>query len=201
MKDLQQLQKEIADWSVKTFGDNSHNLSKANGFPMGSQNALTGIVEEVGELNGATICKHQGRKGFGDQNKFASFRNDAIADIMIFLCDYAAREGVDLLTVLNETWDKIVSKRTLENWEEHSHEIPKSIPVSIQNIKKEEDDKFLKIVTQPIKSQTGQGWAESILPPIDKTTEPSPVPKVYCRKSAQDWCDELFTLISQIRDR
>lgn len=119
MKELQELQREIGEWSQQQFGDN---VSKWTGQKMFSQNALTGLVEEVGELNHVTICRHQGRRGYNERQKYEKDRNDAVADIMIFLCDYAQREGIDLLKVLNDTWNKVVSKRTVENWEQHSHE-------------------------------------------------------------------------------
>lgn len=124
LKSLQEIQKEIGEWSRKQFGNN---VSKRTGDCLFSQNALTGIVEEVGELNHVTICMHQGRRGYDPTTdegraKYNADRNDALADILVFMCDYAYREDVDLLTVLNETWDKVVSKRTVANWEEHSHE-------------------------------------------------------------------------------
>lgn len=127
LKDLQTLQREVADWSRENFGDN---VSKWTGQKLFSQNALTGLVEEVGDLNGITIQYHQGRRGYDPtteegQKKYVSNRNDAIADIMIFLMDYCDREGVDLLTVVNDTWTNIVSKRnakTRASWEKHSHD-------------------------------------------------------------------------------
>lgn len=135
MKDLQHLQREIGEWSEKQFGDNNNNCSKLTGYPMGSANALTGMIEELGELNHTTICYHQGRRGYDSNTedgvaKYKSDRDDALADLMIFMCDYAYREGTDLLTILNQTWDKVVSKRTVQNWEEHTHEVK---PVKAKN--------------------------------------------------------------------
>lgn len=144
MKQLQQLQREIGKWSQDQFGDN---ISKATGYPLGSQNALTGIVEEVGELNHVTICHHQGRRGYDNSIKYKADRDDALADILIFMCDYAEREGTDLLTLLNQTWDKVVSKRTTENWDQHTHQAPVGATISEQRMREEME-------------QTGAGWAE-----------------------------------------
>lgn len=178
LKDLQTLQREIGRWSQEQFGNN---VSKVTGFPMGSQNALTGIVEEVGELNHVTICRNQGRRGYDDTAKYERDRNDALADILVFMCDYAEREGVDLLTILNDTWNKVVSKRTVANWEDHTHE-PSPSPAS--GIHDDEPfpinpaDFYTEI--SPIEEQTGQGWAEpreeveSLIPkiiPIDRGTD------------------------------
>lgn len=121
-KGLRQIQDEIHEWSLEQFGKD--NISKVTGLPQYSQCALTGLVEEVGELNGITIKSHQGRRGYDDKEKFKKDQIDAVADIMIFLCDYSAREGIDILEVLNNTWNNIVSKRTTktrEDWEKHTH--------------------------------------------------------------------------------
>lgn len=118
-KSLQDIQTEIGEWSYKTFGDN---VSKTTGQKLYSQNALTGLVEEVGELNRCVICRHQGRRGYDNEEKYRVDVSDALADILIFLCDFAYREGFNLQSILNTTWNNIVSKRTLDNWEQHTHE-------------------------------------------------------------------------------
>ena len=122
MKTLQEIQKEVYDWSVKTFGDINNNISLETGVPCGSWNALFGLMEELGELARTHICANQGRKGYDDEAKRRRDRIDAACDAMIFLCDYAAREGFDLQEELHRTWTEIVSKRTLQNWEQHNHE-------------------------------------------------------------------------------
>lgn len=144
MKQLQQLQNEIGQWSQDQFGEN---VSRVSGFPLGSQNALTGIVEEVGELNHVTICHHQGRRGYDDPAKYKADRDDALADILIFMCDYAHRERTDLLTLLNQTWDKVVSKRTVGDWDQHTHQSTDGATISERRMKEE-------------MNQTGAGWAE-----------------------------------------
>lgn len=129
-KSLREIQKEVGEWSVKTFG--SESVSKFTGQKLYSQNALTGLVEEVGELNHVTICMHQGRRGYDPTTpagleQYVIDRNDAVADILIFLCDYAHREGIDLQKLLNDTWTEIVRHRTVENWAEHTHK-PSATP-------------------------------------------------------------------------
>lgn len=163
MKQLQQIQQEIGQWSHEQFGES---VSNVTGFPLGSQNALTGIVEEVGELNHVTICAHQGRRGYDDPEKYKADRDDALADILIFMCDYAYREGTDLLTLLNRTWDNVVSKRTVGDWDRHTHEQPQSV------VNDNDGDEVIwrpeangaTISEQRMKTemeQTGQGWSES----------------------------------------
>lgn len=149
MKDLQQIQREIGEWSRKQFGNN---ISHMTGDPRYSQNALTGIVEEVGELNHVTICAHQGRRGYEQtregREKYKADRDDALADILIFMCDYAEREGTDLLTLLNQTWDKVVSKRTVADLDQHTHET-KKVTISESMLKADEEQTKLR------------GWPES----------------------------------------
>jgi NTP pyrophosphatase (non-canonical NTP hydrolase) len=107
-KSLPEIQDEVAGWSLVNFGDQ---ISKATGQVMGSLNPLHGMMEEMGELVRCHLKRDQGIRGFDNPEKFATKRNDALADILIFMCDYASREGVDLLTVLNDTWNRVVSKR------------------------------------------------------------------------------------------
>jgi NTP pyrophosphatase (non-canonical NTP hydrolase) len=152
---------------------------------MGSQNALTGLVEEVGELNHVTICRHQGRRGYDVKEKYEADRNDALADIMVFLCDYAAREGVDLLTVVNDTWNKVVSKRTLQNWDKVSHETDNS--------------KFEKTLVElaekhfpDLKEQTGQGFAE---PPEQEETKALAVRAGVKLMTAHLWAEKAALVI------
>lgn len=170
-----ELQLAIGEWSKGNFG--VENVSKITGHPLFSQNSLTGLVEEVGELNGRTIKHHQGRSGYGPtpagRAKYRKDRNDAIADILIFLADYACREGVVLHDVLEGTWLKIVSKRTVkptaegqENWVSHSHENIEEVDTTGNMAGDPEYRPFLVDFAKEEKrkrdalQQTGQGWAE-----------------------------------------
>lgn len=176
-----ELQLAIGEWSKENFG--AGNVSKVTGQSLFSQNPLTGLVEEVGELNGVTIKHHQGRSGYGPgpagRAKYRKDRNDAIADILIFLSDYACREGVVLHDVLEGTWLKIVSKRTVkptaegqENWVAHSHENIEEVDTT-GNMAGDLDEyrPFLVDFAKEEKrkrdalQQTGQGWSE---PPEEK---------------------------------
>ena len=136
---LEELQEKIGEWSRGNFGDN---FSLLNGQPQYSGCAFWGLVEEVGELAGATIKFHQGRRGFDPRTregceKFKRYQRDAVGDILIFLLDYCGREGINALEALNETWSEIVSKRTVKNWEQHTHENSSDKP---QNVKKENNE-------------------------------------------------------------
>jgi hypothetical protein len=126
---------------------------------MGSVLALVGLASEVGELANAVIAHHQGRKGYGPtpegMEKYQRDIRDAVADIQIFLADFCAQEGIDVEKVTMDTWNNIVRKRTIKNWEQHSHEKPAQSVL-------EQDGQL---------QQNGQGFAE---PPEEKSDNPEP---------------------------
>lgn len=116
MKTLAQIQQEIGAWAQYQFGPN---LSKDDSsplwnHPLGSLAPLLGIVEEVGELCHAIVYRHQGR-GYANVQEHRAAKEDALADLLVFMCDYGNREGIDLTSALNKVWEK-VSKRTQANW-------------------------------------------------------------------------------------
>lgn len=95
--DLRELQDEVGEWSHDNFGDQP------------SHRPLLGIGEEVGELNHAHLKREQGIRGKQD---YREAQIDAVADIVIYLCDYCRLEGIDLADAVAKTWAQ-VSKR---NW-------------------------------------------------------------------------------------
>lgn len=97
---LQDIQKEVYQWSKQNFGDQP------------SWRPLLGIGEELGELNHAYLKRAQGIRTNEDHEEGI---RDAVADIMIYLCDFCSRENIDLEEELIATWDR-VKKR---NWKEN----------------------------------------------------------------------------------
>lgn len=104
---LREIQQEIGEWSRRNFGDQ---VSKSTGQVLGSLSPLLGVQEELGELCHVVLKRHQGIRGYDDDAKYQAERDDAMADIMVYLCDYASREGVDLEAVLTMTWNKVKSR-------------------------------------------------------------------------------------------
>lgn len=100
--DLSQLQLEVGEWSLKNFGD------QPSTFP------LLGIGEETGELMHAHLKDLQGIRHLPHEIK--AMKEDAIGDIVIYLADYCAREGLEFSHCVGETWRKVVRKR---NWKEN----------------------------------------------------------------------------------
>lgn len=116
MKTLAEIQKEIGEWAKEQFGSNlsRDDSSPLWNHPLGSLAPLLGMVEEIGELCHAVVYRHQGR-GYDNVQEHREAKEDAVADLMVFACDYANREGMDLTAILNKVWDK-VSKRRRDKW-------------------------------------------------------------------------------------
>lgn len=89
---LRKLQDEQRPWVQHNFGD------RPSWMP------LLGVMEEVGELAHAHLKKAQGIRTNEDHDAKAA---DAVADIVIFLADYCSTVGIDLESVVLETWAEV----------------------------------------------------------------------------------------------
>ena len=100
---------EVNIGSIKRVQDELQVWS-AHNFPgRGEDEPLLGIVEEVGELCHAILKRKQGIRGSYEQHSAAI--EDALADILIFACDYANSQGIDLEATLERVWDTEVKPR------------------------------------------------------------------------------------------
>lgn len=90
---ISRVQAEQVEWVKHNFGDRP------------SWQPLLGVQEEVGELSHAFLKRHQGIRGTHEEHT-ADIR-DAVADIIIFLMDFASSEGIDVREALEETWQKV----------------------------------------------------------------------------------------------
>lgn len=94
---LKKLQTEVAEWSQCNFGDQP------------SHRPLLGVCEEIGELCHAHLKGEQAIRHNAEEIRAKKI--DAVADIIIYLADYCAREGIDLEETVQSTWNEQVSKR------------------------------------------------------------------------------------------
>jgi NTP pyrophosphatase (non-canonical NTP hydrolase) len=69
---------------------------------------LIGVMEELGELAHAFLKKAQGIRGTAKEHDLAI--KDAVADIVIFLCDFCSSQGIDLEREVIETWAKVKTR-------------------------------------------------------------------------------------------
>lgn len=115
MKSLQQIQQEIREWTAQ-FGDNvSQDVTSVScGARLGNIPPHLGMMEELGELSRYVGRRHQGR-GYDNYDEWKAGVEDALADMLIFMCDFANRTNVDLLVALNTVWAK-VSQRRKDQW-------------------------------------------------------------------------------------
>lgn len=112
---LGEIQAEIRNWANQ-FGNNvsKDDTSISYNCPLGAIPPLLGMMEEIGELARAVARRHQGR-GFSDPVEHRDAKEDALADCLVFMCDYANREDIDLLSVLNRVW-ATVQRRKAKTW-------------------------------------------------------------------------------------
>jgi NTP pyrophosphatase (non-canonical NTP hydrolase) len=89
-------QSHVGNWSKLNFPDNT---------PL---DPFIGIVEEVGELAHALLKQKQ--KIRQTDTNFQGQVEDALGDILIYMLDFAERNGIDLEYCLAHTWNE-VSKR------------------------------------------------------------------------------------------
>lgn len=94
---LQEIQREVADWSFANFGTQ---VSKITGAELGSLAPLLGLFEEYAELIKAT-----------EQEDDEEIR-DALGDIGVYLCDFCSRDQALLPIVypfaIEETTDRLL---------------------------------------------------------------------------------------------
>lgn len=98
---LNDLQEQLKPWTAHNFGDRP------------KHHPLLGIVEEVGELSHAHLKDEQGIRG--TKEKHHAKKVDALADILIFMADYANQECISLQDALDETWPKVRSRDWKKN--------------------------------------------------------------------------------------
>lgn len=111
-KTLEDVQHEVGAWAREQFGDNvsKDDQTIMHGHAMDWVPAVFGMVEELGELCRVLGRRIQGRFG-GDSAKARADIEDALADQLVFTCDFASRWGVDLTAALNKAWGKVSKRR------------------------------------------------------------------------------------------
>ena len=93
--DLDVLQMEIGKWSDYNFPENK------------PYQPLLGCQEELGELAHAHLKHEQGiRKGI-DLSITIALKEDAVADIFIYLLDYCNRSGIVFSEIIKKTWNEV----------------------------------------------------------------------------------------------
>lgn len=123
--DLQKVQKLIGEWAQRNFGSN---YSTSRGIHLNSLAPLMGIGEEYGELLHAVLKEAQGIRGYQSRELYEEDRDDAVADLVIFLLDFCHREGVDFDSVLEKTTNKVLQR----DWAS-TREVPQApgVPVPV----------------------------------------------------------------------
>ena len=96
--DLDQLQREVGDWSFQQFGVDQPDL-----YP------LLGVSEEYGELVHSVLKIQQGIR-LDDEDVGKEAEKDAVGDMIVYLLDFCERRGLDASECVEKAWGE-VSKR------------------------------------------------------------------------------------------
>lgn len=107
-QDLCRLQQAVGEWALAGSGQNTSRDSTgpAYGYPLGSLAPLLGIIDEAGRLCRVTAARHRDG-GPGGAADYQAAKSGAVSGLLLHLCDYCHREGVDIQSVLLETWGKV----------------------------------------------------------------------------------------------
>lgn len=97
MKNLSEMQDLHEFWAKKNFPETTW------------EDALMGVVEEVGELHHHLLKQRQGIRGTYDYHEEGA--KDSVADIVIYLMHVCTKRGWNFQEVVEETLDKNVLKR------------------------------------------------------------------------------------------
>lgn len=92
--DLIQLQFEVFAWARNNFGQGVRHQP------------LLGATEELGELAHAHLKMEQEIRGL-NRAEYERLAHDALGDIVIYLADYAAINGLNLEHAVQDTWSRV----------------------------------------------------------------------------------------------
>ena len=98
---LRHLQEEQKAWVAHNFPNRQYY------YP------LLGAVEELAELSHAHLKNLQGIRGTPAEHLEA--KADAVADTIIFLCDYCSATGIDIQDALEKTWAEVKQRDWQKN--------------------------------------------------------------------------------------
>ena len=74
---------------------------------------MHGATEELGELSHAFLKHKQKIRGYTNEAAYQAEAEDAVGDLIIYLADFCARNGLDLGRAVSETWAKVKQR----NWQ------------------------------------------------------------------------------------
>lgn len=94
MMELKKLQEAIHNWNGERFPNAPSYL------------ALIKVAEELGELAGHYIGRIEQRVGKPEANHNRGIK-DAVGDVVISLCVFCEREGLDLEAIVETTWAEV----------------------------------------------------------------------------------------------
>lgn len=101
-EDLWYLQFQVEKWA-------DHNFPNAMPYQ-----PLLGALEELGELAHAHLKHEQNIRGMTSELDVQGMKEDAVADVIIYLAHYCALNEIDMGKVVSETWRSV----RLRDWQD-----------------------------------------------------------------------------------
>lgn len=117
---LAEMTKQIGAWAARNFSRLSKRKDDVippehQGHYLGSLMPLMGMTEELGELYHVMLKRHQGIRGYDNDAQFIRERDDAVADLCIYLMDFCAQERICLQSTIEKTASKVLMRDWVTN--------------------------------------------------------------------------------------
>lgn len=117
---LSEFQREVHEWATANF-DNQEAYRPLMGISeelgeladADEDTRLNGLASIIGRLMHAQLKQEQGIRGSFDKHQAA--KEDAVADIIVYLAAYCSSSDIDLEAVVEETWNKVSKRNWIEN--------------------------------------------------------------------------------------
>lgn len=99
---LAHVQKFHAKWLEHNFPDTN------------ADQQFKGMIEEIGELAHADLKREQGIRDIDSEDHKRKVE-DAVGDIVMYLCGWCTKRGINLKDAINRAWDEI----SMRDWRKY----------------------------------------------------------------------------------
>lgn len=116
--DFDLLQDEVSEWALKNFGPQPIHrpvmgVSEEVGELAEAALSLLKVVAASGRLSHAQLKKEQGIRG--GEEKYLAAAENAVGDIIIYLCDYCSKAKLSIAGAIQKTWNEVKQRDWRKN--------------------------------------------------------------------------------------
>lgn len=118
--DIDRFQMAVREWSLRNFGEGDSRgfgpvsgVSEEMGELAETLVASLNVVGAIGRLHHAHLKGHQGIRHTPEE--ILDKKMDAIGDILVYLADYASREGISLYDCIGRAWGEVRARDWVAN--------------------------------------------------------------------------------------